>query len=380
MAYNRSSGATKVAILLPSACDAGWLLRGRALAQAVAAAGFRAEVGLTGAPPDRPVPEHLASGFRDLPGVGYRRLAWQTVPAEIFTAIHGPALLPSGVAQVSLPFDWGWHFLDCDVWLLCGDPGLGLVPALRPSLVYCRDLAMRYVPEGFAASTEDPAWDRLDQAFLGWRAAAALLVADPFVARDLADYAGIRRNRIHCLAPLLGTEAAPRDSAAAPMLLWWLAAGEALPAEAASALARLLAAVPGLRVVVAGPGAAQATLPLRHDRLSLVAEDGEAERRFLLGQATLLCSAAATAFEGDAAWLAACGPGRLVAPDLPELTAAASRLGVALHPCPSGEPTVLAATLASAVRAGPVSVTPTPAPAQPALAALLQEVLRHAAA
>jgi hypothetical protein len=376
MVDRQPGGAARIGILLPPECDLGWRLRASALAAEVARAGYRAEVGITGIPPEAPMPPALTEPFRDLKGVGLRRLAWQTVPAEIVRRIHGEALVPSGVPEVALPFDWGWHFLDCDAWLLCGDGALGLVPTLRPMAVYCRGLPMRQAPELFAASAEDPNWTRLEQAFFGWRQAATVLAADPLVVTDLADYAGVPRRRIVEMTPLL----VPRpmqSTAAGQVLLWWLGPGERPEVQALAALPWLMDEIPTLRLLVTGPGAGTAELPGFGGRLRCMPAETEAGMMRLAAKASTLWFSGSTAPEAEPAWLAACGPGRLVARDLPELRAASVRFGLASHPYAADDPLALAATLADAVRAGRVPMTRYEASPQPALAKLLRELVAH---
>jgi hypothetical protein len=371
----------KLGILLPPGGELCWRLRARALAAAAVAAGWRAEVGLTGSDPAAPIPATLLEPFVGLHGVGTRRLAWHRTSAPLAREIYGAALVPEGVEAVDLPFDWGWHFADCDAWLLCSDGTLGLVPLVKPALLYCRGLAMRVAPgRGIADMAA------LTDAFTGFRLAPLALAADQATAADLASFAGLRRERIRTMPPLLaahrGTHSVP---GAGPLLLWWLAAGEAPGALALSALPWLLDAVPTLRIAVTGPGAAAlappAALPWADPRLRLLPETTEAALLRLAASASAVWSDDVVAPEAEPAWLAACGAGRLVARPLPELRAAAAEHGLATHwvePALAADAPGLAALLAEAVSAGPQPCA-RPAPAPWPLGALLEEVLAHAA-
>ncbi len=380
MATQFNEAAARVGILLPPEADLGWRLRARTLAMAVVEAGFRAEVGITGMAPDGPMDAAIAAPFRGIPGVGLRRLVWQRVPGAIARNIHGPALVPADLDWVMLPFDWGWHFTDCAAWLLCADPMLGYVPAVRPTLVYCRGLPMRYDPA--CCVFDDAARAGMEASFSCWRQAAAVFAADLTVATDLADYAGIRRPRIHLVGPTLPPPAplpGPRGGA----LLVWLTAGMSADEDATLGLALALvrAERPDLRVLVSGPGLHQPG-PHQGQRLSqvpgalAVPVRNEPELLALLGQAAAIWYTGCTAFEAEPAWLAACGPGRLVAQDLPELAAGLACWGGRLYACPADDVGGMAAAVLAALKPGPRGCPPVPV-GDARLVALLKETLAY---
>ena len=161
---------------------------------------------------DRAAGALCAEGTR----VRVRRLVWHDVEMVYAQRMYqhcGRQIAPDTVQSVAVPRDWGWNFGDCAHWLVIPDTSLGAVVNIRPTIVYCRDTSVRYVPELVANSIQDQAWKRLEEAYLSWRLVEAMLVTDPNTAADLNGFAGIRREAIAEL-PCIWGRYPPQDVAA----------------------------------------------------------------------------------------------------------------------------------------------------------------------
>lgn len=195
----------KIAILLPTLFDVSALLRARELTRILAGAYKLTEdpveiaIGL----PERP--EQLWRAHEEFLRrdaacpVVVRRLRWEAFPAENVRRMFMLQQLQvdlRGFDQVQIPRDWGWNFVDCDLWFNLADPGQGAVLPLKPTASYVSDLAMRVVPEAYAHGLSDPYWDRQLNAFRMWRRSGVVLCSDPGTASDLVGYAGVRRDSV----------------------------------------------------------------------------------------------------------------------------------------------------------------------------------------
>lgn len=128
-----------------------------------------------------------------------RRLRWEEFPADNIRRMFMLQNLQvdlSGFKSVSIPRDWGWNFVDCDIWFNLADPGQGAVLPLRPTANYVSDLAVRLVPDAYASGLGDPYWDRQVDAFRMWRRTGVIVCSDERTATDLVGYAGVRRGSI----------------------------------------------------------------------------------------------------------------------------------------------------------------------------------------
>ena len=158
------------------------------------------------------------------PSVVVRHLSWERVESAMALRMypHVQADL-DGIAEVSLPRDWGWNFIDCDAWLIFADAALGAVLPVRPVGYYLRDLAVRYVPSAFASGIHAPYWQRQTDAFRLWRQSRVVFAASVATLNDAASYAGIRRDRLLKVPPLMASgpngERRPRRG---PLSLLWL--------------------------------------------------------------------------------------------------------------------------------------------------------------
>lgn len=207
----------KIAILLPTNFDVGMLLRARELIRVLAGAAsltnglVEIAVGL----PERP--ESLWRTHEDFLRsnapcqVIVRRLRWEGFPAENVRRMFMLQQLQvdlRGLQTVQIPRDWGWNFVDCDLWFNFADPGQGAVLPLKPTATYVTDLAPRIVPEAYASGLSDPYWDRQLDAFRMWRRTGVVLCSDEGTATDVVGYAGIRRENVLTVGSLADCERA----------------------------------------------------------------------------------------------------------------------------------------------------------------------------
>ena len=197
----------KIGILLPPAFDLGLLRRARHLALLVGECSgsdgtrWSATIGL---------PEPSERRWRDIErqlrlgnnGTVVRHLRWEKVPVDnarrMFAGFPDHLDLEN-IDEVSVPRDWGWNFRDCDAVIIFGDPDLGAILPLGPTIFYCPDLAVRIVPEAFADSIEASYWERQTDAFRIWRQ-SMVVTSDEATIDDIVSYAGVRRERIACIA------------------------------------------------------------------------------------------------------------------------------------------------------------------------------------
>lgn len=193
----------KIAILLPQAYDLGVLRRARQLSRAlneIRDADESPWSSVIGVPRVsekqwRAVEKQFRS---DSPRTTVRQLHWETVPTENVNRMF-PAIAESydltNIRHVMVARDWGWNFQDCDASLTFGDPGLGAVFPLLPTIFYCIDLAVRIAPDNWAQSVHDNYWRLQTDSFRMWRQ-ALVATSDPGTAEDLSSYAGVRKARI----------------------------------------------------------------------------------------------------------------------------------------------------------------------------------------
>ena len=140
-----------------------------------------------------------------------RRLRWEGFPAENVRRMFMLQQLQvdlRGLQTVQIPRDWGWNFVDCDLWFNFADPGQGAVLPLKPTATYVTDLAPRIVPEAYASGLSDPYWDRQLDAFRMWRRTGVVLCSDEGTATDVVGYAGIRRENVLTVGSLADCERA----------------------------------------------------------------------------------------------------------------------------------------------------------------------------
>lgn len=213
----------KIAILLPTHFDVGTLLRARELTRILAdsykleGSAVEIAVGL----PERPEQlwrVHEDFLRRDAPcPVVVRRLRWEGFPAENVRRMFMLQQLQvdlRGFDTVQIPRDWGWNFVDCDLWFNLADPGQGAVLPLKPTATYVSDLAVRVIPEAYASGLSDPYWDRQLDAFRMWRRTGIVLCSDAVTASDLVGYAGVRRESVLTVGSLSNCDAGPSAAGA----------------------------------------------------------------------------------------------------------------------------------------------------------------------
>lgn len=256
----------KIALLLPAIADLGARRQARQLAIALSEttdpAGSPVEVviGLPRLEEEtwRRQEAELRAGWA---GCVVRHLGWERVGADLAQRMYPKTVNVDvdGIADVMLPRDWGWNFVDCDAWIVLADAGLGAVMPVKPTAYYVRDLAQRYVPAGFASGVQDAFWNRQTDAFRMWRQSPCVFTTDTATATDITSYAGVRRDRVTTI-PALPLEIAgvsPRQSGPTPRLLW-LAEPDARHdvAAAMDGLRLLFAEGSAPTVIVAGEGAA----------------------------------------------------------------------------------------------------------------------------
>lgn len=208
----------KIAILLPTHFDVAALLRARELTRILAGA-----YKLAGGPveiaiglPERPellwrAHEEFLRRDAACPVV-VRRLRWEGFPAENVRRMFMLQQLQvdlRGFEKVQIPRDWGWNFVDCDLWFNLADPGEGAILPLKPTATYVSDLAVRVVPEAYASGLSDPYWGRQLDAFRMWRRTGIVLCSDPGTASDLVGYAGVRRESVLTVSSLTSCEVTP---------------------------------------------------------------------------------------------------------------------------------------------------------------------------
>jgi hypothetical protein len=183
-------GLLRIAVLLPPLADLGMVWRSRALAAALTQCepGVRVVVGLPESTYDW---EKNAARLRAIQNVSVRRLTWELVESGTAARMHDvPVVGPFGVPAVNVPRDAGWSFRDCDFWVLYPNVHSGAVADVKPSLVYCRDLSDRYVPELVGRDRHDVAWARRVEAFLDWRRRDLILATTDRTIGDLSSFAG----------------------------------------------------------------------------------------------------------------------------------------------------------------------------------------------
>lgn len=193
----------KIAILLPAIADIGVRRQARqmaiALSETLDPAGVPVEVviGLPRLEEEvwREQEQEIRTGWK---GCIVRHMGWERVGADLAKRMYPKAdsVDVDGIAEVNLPRDWGWNFMDCDAWIVLADASLGAVMPVKPTAFFVRDLAQRYVPEGFASGIQDPFWKRQVDAFRIWRQSPCLFTYDPETATDITSYAGVRRDRV----------------------------------------------------------------------------------------------------------------------------------------------------------------------------------------
>lgn len=224
----------KIAILLPTNFDVGTVLRARELIRVLAGAYTlsKGPVEIAVGLPERP--EGLWRAHEDFLRsnapcqVIVRRLRWEGFPAENVRRMFMLQQLQvnlSGLDTVQIPRDWGWNFVDCDLWFNFADPGQGAVLPLKPTATYVTDLAARIVPEAYANGLSDPYWDRQLDAFRMWRRTGVVLCSDEGTANDVVGYAGVRRENVLTVGSLADCEQAlgPAGAANHSNKLVWLA-------------------------------------------------------------------------------------------------------------------------------------------------------------
>lgn len=209
----------KIAVLLPLKPDLSWLRRARALGIALTDDVARRRLG------DVQVAVGLPAGDNDtwqarsrmigagLADVVVRALSWEAVSARQASRMFPALSVAEDLDRVAVPKDWGWNFADCDAWIVLGDAAVGAFAHLKPTAVHCRDLAARYVPEGYAPDMRDPLWDRQVEAFRAWRHAECVFATDPATLDDVVGYAGVKRSRTRLLPPLWALYDAPLGAA-----------------------------------------------------------------------------------------------------------------------------------------------------------------------
>jgi len=257
----------KIAILLPEIADLGSRRRARQLAMALSDTqdpdGVRVEVVLGLPRLDEEVwrqqEQELRAGWT---GCVVRHLGWERVGADLAKRMY-PSLETvdtDGISDVVLPRDWGWNFVDCDAWIVLADAGLGAVMPVKPTAYYIRDLAQRYVPEGFASGIQDEFWVRQTDAFRLWRQSPCVFTTDERIAVDITSYAGVRRDRVVTVSPLPGERSKVNAGTrpASGMTILWLAEPDARHdvGAALDGIRLLFAEGARPRIVVAGEGAA----------------------------------------------------------------------------------------------------------------------------
>lgn len=215
-------GDLKLAILLGD-LTLDTLVRAKALAQAVLSArpvsfdsAPRIFFGLPQVADDmwRANARWLCDGLPD--GVVVRRLSWERVLAANARRMFAPRDLPiflHGLERVTIPRDGGTNFLDCSYWFVVASAGIGGVYPVRPTMVFCPELAQRRNPFAYAANINDPFWSDQVAAFRMWRQSVAVVASDPVTALDLVDYAGVAPYRAVELRGCLDVSVTPRSGA-----------------------------------------------------------------------------------------------------------------------------------------------------------------------
>jgi hypothetical protein len=221
----------KIGILLPTDFDLGLLRRARRLSILIgqcAAEDGRSWSTAIGVPESserrwRAIERDLREGN---PRAVVRHLRWESISvahARRMFANFPETLDLEGIEEIVVPRDWGWNFQDCDAAIIFADPALGAVLPLVPTVNYCRDLAVRIVPEEFASSIDDPYWQRQTEAFRLWRQ-SRVWTSDLDTTDDIVSYAGVRRGRVSLAPSLLVADGSPpgpsnRDQSALAWLM-----------------------------------------------------------------------------------------------------------------------------------------------------------------
>ncbi len=194
---------------------------------------------------------------REQGGIGIRGFTWRKVNTASVRLMLKPALLPPGEEPVLLPDDAGREFRDAEAWIVLASHTHGRIPWLRPTAIFCGDLAPRRVGGGPGS-----AGDRLQlaEAMIGWRRAACAFATDPTTRDDLVTYAGIEPDRALLAPPVLAPPQPPSgiglpSFGSDPGIVWMTSLGpEENHASAIAALRLYVARGGALDVSVCGPG------------------------------------------------------------------------------------------------------------------------------
>ena len=185
----------KVAILMPSEPDHGWIWRLQIIVRELLGAEGRKHL------PDLKVVIGIArnevervSAALNLPlgcSCSVRAFEWITVEPQSAARMYSDLEFDySGITVIRIPRDWGWNFADCNVWLLPADSNSDALLFLRPTLLLARDCAERY-RHVLTYSDLERRLNRL----LTWRQCAGAIGSSVAIFDDLCGFVGLRRTK-----------------------------------------------------------------------------------------------------------------------------------------------------------------------------------------
>ena len=306
--------------------------------------------------------QELRGGWK---GCVVRHLGWERVASDLAGRMYPAAVADvEGVAEVMLPRDWGWNFVDCDAWIVMADAGLGAILPVKPTAYYVRDLAQRYVPAGYAHGIHDEFWARQTDSFRLWRQSPCVFTVDSATATDITSFGGVRRDRIVQIEPqpIRPSLDAVRSNGGARTLLWLVEPSASHDIGAALDGLRLFFAEGGdLKVIVAGEGAAafaqssagqlggvpmRALSALQHLEVEVVVSDSEVQR--LLRRVDMVWSSSVAEGENEGLARAAQAGLPFIGLSYPQNSRFAAQQGVAATWYSESEPAAIADALATA--------------------------------
>jgi hypothetical protein len=131
-----------------------------------------------------------------------RTFQWEAIPsanaARMFPNIEFNYF---GITNVHVPRDWGWNFRDADVWIVPSDTSVGAILPLKPTLLFVRDLAERYI-----VMHNVDLYKRIER-FLSWRQFRRALVYDAALIGDLVSFVGMQSRKAILFGPIVPTVA-----------------------------------------------------------------------------------------------------------------------------------------------------------------------------
>ena len=117
------------------------------------------------------------------------------------------------LSAMYVPADGLLNFMDCEAWIIVG-ANEGYVPKLRPTAIYCPDLARRYSSDPRDVLTPDDK-RKMDETYLSWRHARCVFTTSPSALADIVSFSGVAPARALLTPPLGGEDDAPVAGASA---------------------------------------------------------------------------------------------------------------------------------------------------------------------